>query len=325
MTEVSISIVLLNYNHGRFLTDALASLCASLEPDDEVLAFDDASTDDSVETYREFAAKVPQLRLCLKERNQGVIACMNEGLRKVQHDYVYFAASDDRVEPGFLPAMRALLRAHPGAGLTSCRCRLIDESGRALGLLPTPKVRDVPGFLDPSGVAKAFLEDDNWLVGASTIYRRKPLLDAGAFLPELGSFCDGFASRVVALRHGACFSPDALTNWRRMEEGYSSSEAANMERMTRICDTTLTLMATTYADCFPLEYRERWRGRWLFGTRCRSWRQQQKGHAGVEGPLRGAWLILKAVVVSGALFLRYRPRDLMPVLKRRLAYLVGAA
>jgi glycosyltransferase involved in cell wall biosynthesis len=315
----------LNYNHGRFLAEALGALCAGLEPGDEILAFDDASSDDSVAIYRDFAGRVPQLRLCLKERNQGIIACMNEGLREVRHGYVYFAASDDRVESGFLPAMRSMLAQYPEAGLASCRCRLIDEGGVDLGLLKTPKVRSIAGFLDPTEVARAFLEDDNWLVGASTIYRRAPLLEAGGFLPDLGSFCDGFASRVVALRHGVCFSPDALTTWRRLAEGYASSEVANMERMSRICDTALTLMSTSYADCFPPQYPRRWRGRWLFGARYYGWRQRQTSCGSAVGLLRRALRIAQTILVAGALFLRYRPRDLVPVLKRRWSYLIDPA
>jgi hypothetical protein len=199
---------------------------------------------------------------------------------------------------------------------------LLDEDGRDLGPLKTPRVRNVPGFLDSTEVAREFLEDDNWLVGASTIYRRAPLLDAGGFLPELGSFCDGFASRVVALRHGACFSPDALTNWRRMAEGYSSSEAADMKRMTAICNTALTLMSTTYADCFPPDYPARWRGRWLFGARYYGWHQRQKARGHADGPLRRMLRLAPMAVILGVLFLRYRPRDLVPVLKRRLSYLL---
>jgi glycosyltransferase involved in cell wall biosynthesis len=319
----SISIVLINYNHGRFLGEALTALCARLEPDDEILAFDDASTDHSVTVYREFAAKVSQLHLRLKERNQGVIASMNEGLRAVRHDYVYFAASDDRVTADFLPTMRDLLAAYPTAGLASCRCRLIDEVGRDLGLMQTPKVRNVASFLDRTEVAQALLEDDNWLIGASTIYRRKPLLDAGGFLPELSSFSDGFASRVVALRHGSCFSPDALTTWRRLPEGYSSAEAANQERMIRICNTAVELMSTTYKDCFPPDYPRRWRGRWLFGTRYYGWRRRQEAHAHADGLLGRLLRIAGSIVVSGGLFLRYRPRDLLPVVKRRLSYFLG--
>jgi glycosyltransferase involved in cell wall biosynthesis len=321
----SVSIVLVNYNHGRFLGEALTALCAGLESDDEILAFDDASTDHSVAVYQEFAARVPQLHLRLKERNQGVIASMNEGLHAVRHDYVYFAASDDRVTPDFLPKMRDLLAAYPSAGLASCRCRLIDENGGDLGLMQTPKVRNLAGFLDRTDVAQALLKDDNWLIGSSTIYRRKPLLDAGGFLPDLSSFSDGFASRVVALRHGSCFSPDALTTWRRLPEGYSSAEAANQERMVRICDTAVELMSTTYKDCFPPEYPRRWRGRWLFGARYFGWRRRHEARAQREVVLGRLLWIAESIVVSGGLFLRYRPRDLLPVVKRRLSYLLGAA
>jgi glycosyltransferase involved in cell wall biosynthesis len=317
-----VSIVLLNFNHGLFLPIALEALIAALGPEDEILAFDDASTDNSLDIYRGFEKSCPQLRLFAKVQNQGIIACMNEGLSEASKEYVYFAASDDRVEAPFLNTMLKLLGAHPEAGLASCRTRIIDADGNDLGVLQTPKVLDQPGFMPPENLARAFMNDDNWLVGVSTIYRRVPLQKAGGFRVDLGSFCDGFASRVIAMRCGACFSPDVLTNWRRMEEGYSSSQSADMAKVRTIAANAPALMGGDYADAFQPAYAKRWENRWLFGARYYAWCRRQNARypqGDASGPVR-AILALARIAVGLIMFLRYRPQDLWAVIRRRAVY-----
>jgi glycosyltransferase involved in cell wall biosynthesis len=320
-----VSIVLLNYNQGPFLPVTLKALIAALGPDDEILAFDDCSTDNSVDIYQGFAERCPQIRLFVKAQNQGVIACMNEGLSEASMDYVYFAASDDQVEATFLDTMMTLLGTHPDAGLATCRTRIIDADGKDHGPLQTPIVLRQAGFLPPKQVAIAFMNDDNCLVGVSTIYRCAPLRAAGGFRAELGSFCDGFASRAVAMRHGACYSPAVLTNWRRMEEGYSSSQSTDLTAVQNIANIALKLMEAEYADAFQAAYATRWKGRWLFGARYYAWcRRQNARHPNGGTGWFGKPMLAAARIATGLiLFLRYRPRDLWAVIKRRLAYGLG--
>jgi len=247
---------------------------------------------------------------------------MNEGLSEASNDYIYFAASDDQVEVPFLDTMAKLLGAHPQAGLAGCRTRIIDAEGKNHGILQTPILPNRPDFLSPENVAQAFMDDDNWLVGVSTIYRRAHLEEAGGFRPELGSFSDGFASRVVAMRHGACFSPDVLTNWRRMEEGYSSSQSTDMSQVRRIVDDALELMGGEYSDAFPPGYAARWRGRCIFGALYYGWCRRQEARHPQEtasGPVK-ALKALTRIAMGLIMFLRHRPRDLWTVIRRRLAY-----
>ena len=322
MTRPPVSIVLLNFNHGRFLPMALEAMIAALGPEDEIVAFDDASTDNSVDIYRDFANRCPQLRLIAKAQNQGIIACMNEGLAEASHDILYFAASDDRVEATFLDTMATLLGTHPRAGLASCRTRIIDAEGHAHGVLQTPIVLGQPGFLPPENVARAFMVDDNWLVWISTLYRRAPLEEAGGFRPELASFSDGFASRVVSMGHGACYAPEVLTSWRRMEEGYSTSQSMDPSKVLEILENALDLMGGAHSAAFEPGYGARWKGRWLFGARYSAWcRRQEARHPqeSASGPAKAMGALTRGVM-GVMMFLRYRPRDIWTVIRRRLAY-----
>ncbi len=326
MNRPPVSVILLNYNHGKFLGEALSALKAALAPEDELLAFDDASTDDSVSIYRSRVVELPQMKLMLKSTNQGVIACENEGLAVARHPYVYFAASDDLVDPPFFDSMLTLFAAHPSAGLVACRARLIDRNGRNLGMLKTPKVLTEPGFLPPNIVSKVFLRKENWVVGSGTIYRRDALLAAGGFLSELGSFADGFACRVVAFRDGACFTPKVLSNWRQMTEGFATLETANLDKVRAIGERAFALMRGPYADTFPSGYPMRWYRRWMFGAIYYGWSRRitnwtKRGVATRGAGVRRLVAAISNSIVGAALFIYWRPRDIGEVLLRRIAYL----
>ena len=118
----------------------------------------------------------------------------------------------------------------------------------------------------------------SWVMGNTTIFRRRVLIEAGRFIPELGPFCDGFIHQVIALRHGACFIPEPLACWRRMETGYATSTSADFERMMEIRDQTLRLMRSTYRDLFPADYVASWEKQWSYWTGVCAWGVARKRH-----------------------------------------------
>jgi glycosyltransferase involved in cell wall biosynthesis len=327
-----VSVILLNYNHGHFIEEAFRALAQALSQEDELIVIDDASQDDSVATIQQLRPLFSTLQLVAHARNQGVVAGMNEGLRLATREYIYFAAADDRVMPNLFEASLTMFAAHPEAALCTARARIIDNAGTDLGLLKTPVVDRSPRYLSSQEVAMASYRDDNWLVGCSTIYRRDFLLAAGGFRPELGSFCDGFASRLLAFEHGACFIPDALSCWRRMSEGYSQSETADRERVEQIADNSLTLFKGTYRHIFSPQYADRWQRRWIFGARAHALYKERISQTRELKRLAQHWKPSMAaamnipVTIAWAtklifLFMRMRPFDLWPTFWRRLNYL----
>jgi len=328
----SLSVVLLNYNHGIFIAEAFTALAAGLRSEDEMIVIDDASSDDSLAILHQLHSLFPTAQIVARKKNKGVIAGMNDGLRMASRTYIYFAAADDRVAPNLFDKSLHLLGEHPYAGISTARSWIIDQNGKNLGLMPTPVVSPKPRYLPPAEVAAAFRRDDNWLVGCSTIYQRDRLAQLGGFRPELGSFCDGFASRLMAFEHGACFNPDGLSYWRRMEEGYSQTETANSERVMRIGETAAGLFNGPYARIVPPAYARRWRKRWFFGAeayRLRAWRTRLEKRIAESHKARARYVLQMMVKMIWAArliatFVIWRPFDLVPSLLRRLSYLRGA-
>lgn len=261
-----------NFNHAHFLPEAIESILEQSVAPAEFIIIDDCSTDDSVEIIDRYAARYPVIRFIKNEVNRGVLPNALVGTNLATSDYLHFAAADDRVLPGLYEKSLRLLARYPEAGLCTARILKIDEEGRNLGLFRWPIARRTSGYLPPAKARAALLRHGTWLAGNSAIYRRSALLDEGGFRPELGPYCDGFLGEVLALRHGACYIPEALAAWRLMAGGYASSGLADYDRAFEVLANARRLMETEYADLFPSEYVADFERQYLYWAGLSAWR-----------------------------------------------------
>ncbi len=113
----TLSVVLPNYNHGKLISRAVTALLAQERLPDEIVIIDDGSTDDSLGVIEALAARSANIRLITNRTNQGATAALASGLAACRGRYVYFAAADDWVLPGFFSTALPVLERHPDAGL----------------------------------------------------------------------------------------------------------------------------------------------------------------------------------------------------------------
>jgi len=330
----TLSVVVVNYNHGHFLARCLEAICAQTRTADEVIVIDDASTDDSVDVARRFAPLLPQLRVIRHERNRGVVAAMNEGLAEARGTHVFFAAADDWIEPDLVALSMGMLERFRGAGLCSALIRLAGESGDITGPLRTHIPLRQAGYIAPAQVKPLLIRDEAWINGNTAVIDRHAALSCGGYRTELGAFTDMFLNLQLALRHGACFIPQFLAVWRRAEGGYASSLIADPGGMMETLEAATRLMADEGHDLFTPEHVRRWSARWRFAAaralvyaapdarhrwlpvllapRSRHFAAAVEGLAGL--PLVGAPLAI------AALFALLRAPDLAAVTLRRLRW-----
>jgi glycosyltransferase involved in cell wall biosynthesis len=314
---VKLSVVLTSYNYARYLPAALLALLAQARPPDELIVIDDGSADDSVAIVNSMIVRFAEPRLIQNPRNLGTIANLNGGLHLAHGEVVFFAAADDITYPALFERGIALLDEHPGAALFSARSDIIDTQGRVKGTLATAIPLRDPGYIAPEVVARILLQDDNWLTGNTTLYRRAPLIAAGGFAPELGSFCDGYVSRLLAARCGACFSPEVLGAWRRHAGGFAWSQTVDLTRARHLATAVECRMAADSA-AFPPGYSRRWVGRYLFGARRFALVRRRK-EARSRGLSASLWSRVYEVAMTLGLFIIYRPWDAVAVARRRFS------
>ena len=101
---MEMSVVVTNFNYGRFLARCLRSLLnQSLDRKFfEIIVVDDASTDDSKAILEVFESKVTLIR---NEINLGLAASSNVGIQTSTGRYVVRVDSDDYVHPDFVKTL----------------------------------------------------------------------------------------------------------------------------------------------------------------------------------------------------------------------------
>jgi glycosyltransferase involved in cell wall biosynthesis len=313
-----LSAIIPNYNHAAYLPHALDGLLAQTRLADEIIVIDDASSDDSIMVASGYAERYPSIRVLRNPQNLGVVGTLNRGLREARGDIVYCGASDDVTYPTLFERGLAMLDAYPQAALFSSLSDVIAEDGTPRGVFPTPLPLSEAGFIAPTEAARLLMRDDAWFMGNTSLYRLAPLLELGGFPADVGSLNDGYISRVLALRHGACFAPEVLASWRRLEGGHAWSYTLDRERRDRLVAAVMRKMSDA-ASPFPPGYPERWRRRFVFGAE-RFALGEARRHAATRGSSARLFVTLREAAVTAWLFLRLRPFDLLPVIQRRLRY-----
>jgi glycosyltransferase involved in cell wall biosynthesis len=317
-----LSVVTPNFNHARYLPAALDALLSQTRPADEIIIIDDASTDDSIAVISSYLSRHSQLRLLRNPKNLGCVASMNRGLAEARGSVIYFAAADDVSYPTLFARGLALLDEYPGAALFSARTDRIDACDARLGVVPSPIPRGSPGFISPDASARALMREDGWFAGNTTLYRRDALVDLGGFPEELGSLTDGYVSRLLALRYGACYSPEILAAWRRLEGGLAWSQTSDAAALDKLVATAMRTMAKD-PTLFPPGYAKRWRGRFVYGVR-RFELNEAKRRAGANGKAARLTAMAREFALAPWLFLRLRPWDAGRVARRLYGRLIRA-
>ena len=131
-----VSIVMPNYNGGRFLKESIQSVISQTYSNWELLFVDDCSTDDSLELVRSFRDE--RIRIFQNETNSGAAVSRNYALRIAKGKWIAFLDSDDLWLPEKLEKQICLLdKNDAGLCYTSyCVVNLERESFRKDYIVP---------------------------------------------------------------------------------------------------------------------------------------------------------------------------------------------
>lgn len=129
----SISAIIPNYNHARFLEERIHSILAQKHAVSEVIVLDDASSDDSREVIRKIAsaASVPIITAFNETNSGNIFSQWSKGLSLASSDLAWICESDDSCDPDFLDALAPYFD-DPSIMLAFGRVEYIDANGTRL-------------------------------------------------------------------------------------------------------------------------------------------------------------------------------------------------
>ena len=127
----TVSVIVPNYNHARFLRQRIDTILAQTFRNFELILLDDCSTDESRSILREYVSD-PRVRLDINEVNSGsTFKQWNKGVRLAHGKYVWLAESDDYSDPHFLERLVPLLDADPKVMIAYCLSWRVSDSGKS--------------------------------------------------------------------------------------------------------------------------------------------------------------------------------------------------
>lgn len=94
-----VSIIVINYNYGRFLPAAIDSVLRQTYPRIEIVVVENGSTDDSAEVLRGILARAPAVKSVELMPNRGQSGAVIAGLAEARGAYVVFLDADDLLLP----------------------------------------------------------------------------------------------------------------------------------------------------------------------------------------------------------------------------------
>lgn len=129
--ELLVSVVIDNYNYGRFLRAAIESALGQTYHNLEVIVVDDGSTDNSRAIMDMYSDRITAI---LKE-NGGQASALNAGFAQCHGDVVIFLDSDDLLLPDTARRVIEAFEANQGIAKVMYRTEIIDALGERTGVV----------------------------------------------------------------------------------------------------------------------------------------------------------------------------------------------
>ena len=181
----SVSVAVPNYNYARYLPRRLESVFDQTHPVEEILVFDDASSDDSVAVIEDVAqARQRDVTLVINEANSGsVFKQWARAVEAARGEFVWIAEADDSADPRLLAEILALMKQDPAIQFGFCDSQSIDgedkpvyESYKPYFASVEPDALKRDEVYDGAAFVTRFLSVKNVILNVSSVVWRREAL-----------------------------------------------------------------------------------------------------------------------------------------------------
>jgi len=134
-----VSILMVNYNYGNFITQAVQSIVEQTYNPLEIIIVDDGSNDGSVETIKLLKQKhkdrFTKFKTLFLKENSGINSALNQGISLVNGEATIILDADDMLSPDYIEkTTNPLFKRNPKKlGFVYSDCTLINDKGREIG------------------------------------------------------------------------------------------------------------------------------------------------------------------------------------------------
>ena len=130
------SVLINNYNNARYIKACVDSVLAQTRPADEIVVYDDGSTDESLAILRGYGDRIRLIEGIHDYSRKSRASQSNavyEGFRAARGDWLFLLDGDDLFQPEKIELVRAAVGERRDVSLVQSPCLIVDENGQAKG------------------------------------------------------------------------------------------------------------------------------------------------------------------------------------------------
>jgi len=121
-----ISVIIPLYNKENYIKRAINSVLNQTYQNFEIIIVNDGSTDRSLEKVKEI--KDSRIKI-INQKNQGVSAARNRGIKEAKFNYIAFLDADDEWERDYLKTIVYLIKKYPECKVFATNYKMVDSKG----------------------------------------------------------------------------------------------------------------------------------------------------------------------------------------------------
>jgi len=228
-----ISIIIPAFNTEKYLAKTLQSATGQSYRHTEIIIINDGSNDQTPEIANAFKQKDSRITI-IDQKNQGLSAARNTGIRHANGQIIAFLDSDDWWHPEYLEKMAFRLSRSEQLGMSFSRIQYADDAGNVLPMFTRGHVKNIKRH--------DFLYMNPLSCGSNMVIKKRFLSDIGFFDESLKRVEDlDFLYRAAShryfqisgikeylvyyrIREGLTFDMDLMeTSWKQFMEKVKQS------------------------------------------------------------------------------------------------------
>lgn len=221
----TLSVVIPNYNNERYLPECIDSVLAQTYPIEEIVIYDDVSTDNSRELLKQYEQKYPdKIRLILAEQNHGVSTARDIAIRSCHSDYVTTLDADDYYYDN--DKLKREMDCVNKADKVSCafsQTVLVDEQGKVCGNMEMQDLQRDFRF-------RTVTQSIGIYVARDIVMPLKEYIEVGGFVRDMKLFEDWDLSLKLLSKCDFYFSGGYGTAYRQKNTGLSQVSQRKITR-----------------------------------------------------------------------------------------------
>ena len=208
---MTISVIIPVYNTDKYIKYCIESILTQTIKNYELILIDDGSIDERGKICDEYSKRYSNVSF-FQQKNKGVSAARNLGIKKATGEYIVFVDSDDRVEPNYL---EILLKNMVHGGMSVCR---LEKNG----VIQTQKRLNTQYLSVAQAQISVFSYDGMQGFPVTKMFDRNLIMKKGIFFDETIGICEDvlFVVQYLKNTYGSIAFTDAiLYHYRKTGEG----------------------------------------------------------------------------------------------------------